>query len=191
MSDPQRSIGGRWDRVAVGLGGNLEPREANLMLAVICLADELLAPVVSPLVVSQPVDCPPGSPDFLNAVLVGLSAKAPDQLLAQFKAIEHRAGRRRAERNAPRVLDCDLLVCGRIELEQEELRLPHHQLAGRQFWTAPLAAVAADLPIPGGGTAAELTGNTDDVVWRPWSAESVAALREAEVTVASAPGMGC
>ncbi len=177
--------------MAIGLGANLKDREGNLLRAAVHLGEEFLSPVLSPLVVSEPLDCPPDSPKFLNAVLVGLAKHPPDQLLAQLKALEHRAGRRAAGRNAPRVLDCDLLVHGRMELDREELRLPHPSLTARGFWTVPLAVVATDLPIPGLGTAAELVEDAGDVVWRPWSADSVATLRQAEVALASTAFTDC
>ena len=182
---------GRWERVAIGLGANLESRESNLLSAALHLGEELLSPLLSPLVASRPVGCPPGSPEFLNAVLVGLCRRTPDDLLAVLKALEHRTGRRAASRNAPRVLDCDLLVYGRIELDRDELRLPHPRLAERSFWTAPLAVVAPDLPVPRLGAAAELAGNAGAPAWRPWATGSVEALHRAGVSVPSSPFADC
>lgn len=172
-----------WRRVAIGLGSNLGERERNLCRAALLIGRHVLAPHVSPLVVSEPQGCAPGSPEFLNAVIVGLSRQSPDDLLAVFKSLEHQAGRRSSERNAPRVLDCDLLVCGEIESRRRELTLPHPRLAERPFWTAPLARLAPDLPIPGHGRASELADETEPTVWRAWSETSTETLAEAEVMV--------
>lgn len=172
-----------WHRVGIGLGSNLGERERNLCRAALLIGRHVLAAQVSPLVVSEPQGCPPGSPEFLNAVIVGLSRQPPDDLLAVFKSLEHRAGRRSSKRNAPRVLDCDLLVCGEIESRRRELTLPHPRLAERPFWTVPLAVAAPDLPIPGHGRAPDLVRASDSVVWRAWSQESVEALAEVGVRV--------
>lgn len=172
-----------WHRVAFGLGSNLGEREKNLRRAAFVIGRHVLAAQVSPLVVSEPQGCAPGSPEFLNAVIVGLSRQSPDDLLAVLKSLEHRAGRRSSERNAPRVLDCDLLVCGEIESRRRELTLPHPRLAERPFWTAPLARLAPDLPIPGHGRASELADETEPTVWRAWSEESMETLAEAGVMV--------
>lgn len=173
----------RWQRIAVGLGSNQGERESILAPAAMAIADHLLAPRVSPLVVSAPVQAPSGSPDFLNAVLVGLCRMAAADLLGVLKALEHRAGRRRAERNAPRPLDCDVLLYGSVESQSAELSLPHPRLAGRSFWTAPLALVAPDLPIPRRRTAINLAAAGDTVVWRSWSEASLEAFSQAGVQV--------
>ncbi len=64
---------------------------------------------------TSPVDCPPDSGDFINAVVAfeprdGLT---PEGLLAALKQLEREFGRAAAPvRNAPRELDLDLLVYG-------------------------------------------------------------------------------
>lgn len=175
----------RWQRIAVGLGSNLGEREPSLARAAIAIADHLLAPRVSPLVVSAPVQAPPGSPDFLNAVLVGLCRMAAADLLGVLKALEHRAGRRRAERNAPRPLDCDLLIYGEATSEDRELTLPHPRLRERPFWTLPLVAVASDWSTVGVG--APVPGATEGVRWRRWSRASVDSFTEAGIQVTAPP----
>jgi len=51
-------------------------------------------------------------PDFINAVAQVETTLAPRALLAALLDIEHRHGRERSFRNAPRTLDLDLLLYG-------------------------------------------------------------------------------
>ena len=81
----------------------------------------------SPLFCSTPVDCPPGSPDFVNAV-VRMDVEdriRPEDFLKSLQAMEKHFGRvRDGNRNAARTLDLDLICWGRLILDQPELRLP-------------------------------------------------------------------
>ena len=63
---------------------------------------------------TSPVDCPPGSGDFVNAVaLLVVDSMAPERLLKDLKAMERRHGRDATPiRNSPRELDLDLLLFG-------------------------------------------------------------------------------
>lgn len=137
----------------VALGSNLGDSEAFLRQAV----DRLRALSDQPLRVSSfhrtaPVDCPPGSPDFLNAVVVfhPRPDETPESLLARLQRIEAEFGRQRTgTRNAPRPLDLDLIAFGGETRRGDTLILPHPRAATRRFVLAPLAEVAPDLILPG------------------------------------------
>lgn len=100
---------------------------------------------------SDPVDCPPGSPDFVNAVAVcDLAADVtPQELLDALLRIERAAGRLRGERNAPRPLDLDLLLYGSRRLHTDTLTLPHPRAHLRAFVMVPAAELVPDLVWPG------------------------------------------
>lgn len=88
------------------------------------------------------VDAPPGSPPFLNLVLVGFSALCPSSLLAALLAIEALLGRRRrGVRNEPRIIDIDLIVHGATRMRTPSLTLPHPRAHEREFVMAPLREV--------------------------------------------------
>lgn len=103
----------------------------------------------APLFRSQPVGCPPGSPDFLNTVVAFDFAGSPDELLTATRAIEGELGRVRGEVNAPRTIDLDLLFLGDHRVETAELVLPHPRLALRRFVLEPLAALEPERLLPG------------------------------------------
>ena len=101
---------------------------------------------------SKPIDCPPGSPDFLNAaaILKPAAGETPFSLLERLQAIERRFGRVRAGRppNAPRRLDLDLIAFGDLAVRSSFLTLPHPRAHLRRFVLAPLAEIAPDLVLP-------------------------------------------
>jgi 2-amino-4-hydroxy-6-hydroxymethyldihydropteridine diphosphokinase len=53
-------------------------------------------------------------------------------------------------RHGPRPIDVDLLLVGEVTLADEELTLPHPELASRRFVLTPLAEVAPALTLPDG-----------------------------------------
>jgi len=140
----------------VALGANLHSAQGDpgetLEAAIAELAkrsDRL--PVVSPLVKTVPQDCPPGSPDFINAVVVlYLPGESPEVLLQWLQSIEQAFGRqRRGVRNAARTLDLDLIAAGNHQLDTGHLTLPHPRAHLRSFVLEPLARVWPDYRLPG------------------------------------------
>src|SRR5204862_5594592 len=127
----------------VGLGSNLGHPRRRLARALAQLArlprSRLVA--ASPNYVSAPMDCTEPQPDYVNAVAELRTALTPSALLERMRAIERRQGRRRqgsTRRNAPRVLDLDLLLFGRRRLSRPRLSLPHPRMHERAFVLRPL-----------------------------------------------------
>jgi len=154
----------------IALGANLGDAPATVRRALRRLEALSAAPLLrSSLWRSSPVDCPPGSPAFVNAV-AGLTpppGETPETLLAKLQALEREFGRRPKQvRNEPRPLDLDLLAFGVETRATPALTLPHPRVHERRFVLAPLAEVAPDLVLP---------GQTQSV------AALLAALRSAEV----------
>jgi 2-amino-4-hydroxy-6-hydroxymethyldihydropteridine pyrophosphokinase len=101
---------------------------------------------------TSPVDCPPGSPSFVNAVigLVPRESETPDSLLAKLQALEKEFGRQsKSVLNEPRPLDLDLLAFGDQTRTTNELSLPHPRAHQRRFVLQPLCEIASDLILPG------------------------------------------
>jgi 2-amino-4-hydroxy-6-hydroxymethyldihydropteridine diphosphokinase len=100
-------------------------------------------------------------PSFINAAVEIDTGLSPSALLQALLAIEQRAGRVRAERNGPRILDLDVLHVDGVQLDSPELTLPHPRMADRAFVLLPLNDVAPGLALPGLGTVAELLARID------------------------------
>jgi 2-amino-4-hydroxy-6-hydroxymethyldihydropteridine diphosphokinase len=79
----------------------------------------------------------------------------PQDLLAALLAIEKQFGRQRSFRNAPRVLDLDLLLYDAQSIAAPGLAVPHPRMHQRAFVLAPLLEIAPACIIPGIGPAAD------------------------------------
>ena len=88
-------------------------------------------------------------PDFINAVVSIDTQLDPHTLLTELMAIEHAAGRIRSFRNAPRVIDLDILLYNQLIQNDERLTLPHPRMHERAFVLTPLLEIAPDIYIPG------------------------------------------
>lgn len=164
--------------ILVGLGSNRGDSAATLAAAMTCLASFARGPLLrSSLWQTSPVDCPPDSGDFLNAVAAfeGRHALTPEALLYRLKLLERRFGRQETViRNAPRALDLDLLVFDNEQRHSADFQLPHPRATERLFVLAPALEVAPDLVWPGlDATVAALHQrlHSDEQVERlPWPA---------------------
>ena len=100
---------------------------------------------------TSPVNCPPGSPLFVNAVvgLVPQAGETPESLFAKLKALERESGRQPKEiHNEPRLLDLDLIAFGGDRRATEQLTLPHPRAHQRRFVLQPLSEIAPDFILP-------------------------------------------
>lgn len=85
--------------------------------------------------------------DFINAVVQISTQLLPEALLEALLDIENQAGRTRPFANAPRELDCDLLLYDDLIINSQKLNLPHPRMHLRSFVLLPLAEIAPDLVI--------------------------------------------
>ncbi len=101
---------------------------------------------------TSPVDCPPESSKFINAVvgLVPRPAETPESLLAKLQALEREFGRApKQQLNEPRPLDLDLIAFQGQRRATAGLILPHPRAHLRRFVLQPLAEIAPELTLPG------------------------------------------
>jgi 2-amino-4-hydroxy-6-hydroxymethyldihydropteridine diphosphokinase len=139
----------------IALGSNLGDSRQIILAAIMRLQKFSDAPILkSSLWQSLPVDCPPDSPKFVNAV-VGLIPKeneTPKSLLKKLRELEKEFGRApKMILNEPRPLDLDLIAFGNEICKSSELILPHPRAHLRRFVLQPLSEIAPDLILPGQG----------------------------------------
>ncbi len=137
----------------IALGSNLGDSRDTVLRATDRLQELSAQPLVkSSLLETLPVDCPPGSPNFVNAVvgLVPRIDETPESLLQKLQALEKEFGRTpKKVMNEARPLDLDLIAFGNEVRSTPELTLPHPPACLRQFVLQPLAEIAPDLLLPG------------------------------------------
>jgi 2-amino-4-hydroxy-6-hydroxymethyldihydropteridine diphosphokinase len=151
-------------RAVLALGSNLGERMASLQGAVDAIADtpDVWITGVSPVYETEPIDCPEGSQNFLNAVVLIDTALSPSRLMERALAIEDAFDRMRSDvRNAPRTLDVDLVIVGDKHSDEESLRLPHPRAAERAFVLQPWYDIDPEAVLPDAGAVADLLQKVD------------------------------
>jgi 2-amino-4-hydroxy-6-hydroxymethyldihydropteridine diphosphokinase len=137
----------------IALGSNLGNAPENVAQAILRLQRLSNLPVkASSLWKTMPVDCPPGSPEFINAVvaLIPRHNETPESLLSKLQSLEKEFGRAPKKiLNEPRPLDLDLIAFGNETRATSELILPHPRAHQRRFVLQPLAEIAPGLIFPG------------------------------------------
>jgi 2-amino-4-hydroxy-6-hydroxymethyldihydropteridine diphosphokinase len=139
--------------VIVALGSNLGDSRRIILDAMTRLQNFSGQPILrSSLWQTTPVNCPPGSPLFVNAV-VGFAPQkneTPESLLQKLRALEQEFGRRpKKVLNEPRPLDLDLIAFGTETRNSPGLVLPHPRAHLRRFVLQPLSEIAPELILPG------------------------------------------
>ena len=127
--------------ILLGLGANVGDPLRQLAAAVKALRGFVADVEVSSVYRTEPVGYA-DQPDFLNLVVRGRTDLDPEALLARVQGVEREMGRERTFRNAPRVIDIDLLAHGDAVMETARLVLPHPGIPARGFVLHPLAEVA-------------------------------------------------
>ncbi len=135
--------------VYIGLGSNLEDREAYLEQALKRFAASHEFPLIriSPIYETEPVGLRE-QPVFLNAVCEIRTGQSPHVLLRFIRMVEAELGRQRRIRWGPRTIDLDILVFGDLCVATEELTIPHPRLAERRFVLQPLNDLVPNLKVP-------------------------------------------
>jgi len=176
MSTPRNTTVSDTVCVALGLGSNLPYLGRSPQQVVLAAMESLrrlsIDAEASSLYRSEPIDCPPGVDNFINAAMV---LRLPDsisarELLTLTQGIEADFGRQRGSvQNRARTLDIDIISYENQELDGAELLLPHPRAVARRFVLMPLAEIRPEMLLPGQSLSiAQLLGDlpTDDTVRR-------------------------
>ena len=138
-------------KIALAMGANLgeSPAENIRKGALKLLEAGVEELVMAPLITTKPVDCVPGTPDFINTAMIGQWEGTPLELLAACQKIEREAGRPAIHSShEARLLDIDVLLWGTEVLSRPTLIVPHPRMHLRRFVLEPLAAIAPDWIVP-------------------------------------------
>lgn len=156
-------------RAVIALGGNLGDRVEALRRAMHAIDDIdgvrlLLASSMyeTPALTLAGVD--ESAPQYLNAVVIVETDRAPEDLLVELHRIEDRFGRQRAERWGSRTLDLDLIDVDGLRFATEQVELPHPRAWQRAFVLAPWHEIEPDAHLTGHGPIADLLGMAADRV---------------------------
>jgi 2-amino-4-hydroxy-6-hydroxymethyldihydropteridine diphosphokinase len=87
-------------------------------------------------------------PDFLNQVIVVKTALTALQTIKTILSIEEKLGRIRTIKNAPRIIDIDILFFNKEIIDLPQLAVPHPQIQNRRFVLVPLNQLSPNLKHP-------------------------------------------
>ncbi len=77
-------------------------------------------------------------PDFLNQVLIVETISTALQTIEIILGIEKKMGRMRTTKNAPRIIDIDILFFNKEIIAEKILTVPHPEIQNRRFVLIPL-----------------------------------------------------
>ncbi len=127
----------------LSLGSNLGDKESYLDFAVDQLNKDEYIKVnkVSEYIITEPYG-DVEQDDFLNGCVEIETLYTPTELLSVINDIEQSAGRKRLIHWGPRTLDIDIIFYDNDIIMEENLKIPHVEMAKREFVLEPLAEIA-------------------------------------------------
>lgn len=87
-------------------------------------------------------------PDFLNQVIIVETKLPAEQTMQIILSIEKKMGRIRTVKNAPRIIDIDILFFNKEIIHEEQLTIPHPQIPNRRFVLVPLNELSPNFKHP-------------------------------------------
>lgn len=131
----------------IGLGSNLGDSVQNLHAAADLMREFAIDIQPSPVYRTAPQGFR-NQPPFYNAACRIRTRLTPFELMERLLSVEAEVGRHRTFRNAPRLLDLDILLYGSLVIRTPPLALPHPRMSARLFVLRPLADIAPHLKHP-------------------------------------------
>lgn len=135
--------------VYVGLGGNMGDRLETIHLALqkISLLSQVYELCISRFYYTTPVSSIPQEP-YVNAACCFKTHLTLRELQAELQKIEKELGKKEKLKDAPRVIDLDILFYGTSICKDPDLEVPHPRWKERLFVVTPLADLTSHLLIP-------------------------------------------
>ena len=120
------------------LGSNIGNSEEQLHLAIAAIENEVGKVIHTSSIYQTAAWGKKDQPDFLNRVIVVETNLSVEKSLSIILAIEEKMGRERTEKNAPRIIDIDILFFNDDIINQKDLVVPHPEIQNRRFVLVPL-----------------------------------------------------
>jgi len=87
-------------------------------------------------------------PDFLNQVIIVETSIPAVALMQNILDIEKKMGRLRTKKNAPRIIDIDILFFNKAIIHTKTLCVPHPRLQERNFVLVPMNEISPNFKHP-------------------------------------------
>ena len=137
--------------VFLGLGANLQTPLYAIQNALeeISNLEQTSLEKVSSLYDTTPVSTI-AQDNYLNAACMIKTELSPLKLLEKLQEIEKKLGKTPKPKEAPRVIDIDILFYGKQKITQKDLTIPHKEALNRLFVLVPLKDIVDTIELPKG-----------------------------------------
>lgn len=154
-------------QAVIALGSNLSKRSEHLQVATRSLENLPRTNIkrISDIYESVPMGYN-NHPNFLNAVILLETDFSPNALLGACIGIESAMGRHHRFKDAPRIIDLDLILYEDFTEKTEELTVPHPRTKERLFVLQPLLDIFPDGNALGLDINKHIKKIKDQEIWR-------------------------
>lgn len=136
------------NKIYLLLGSNMGNSKASLSKAVVQIGKYIGKVIRKSGLYSTAAWGNTNQPDFLNQVIIVETKLSAPQTMQSILAIEEKMGRIRTIKNAPRIIDIDILFFNKEIINQPQLTVPHPQIQKRRFVLVPLNQLSPNFKHP-------------------------------------------
>lgn len=126
------------NKVYLITGGNIGDRKKNLEIAAALIEKNIGNIIQSSKIYETDAWGITNQPTFYNQVLIVESGFPAHKVIQKILSIEKRMGRIRTIKNAARIIDIDILFFNDETVNEQNLIIPHQEIANRRFVLTPL-----------------------------------------------------
>ena len=130
------------------LGSNMGNSKAQLVMAIKHIANTVGKPLRQSGLYATAAWGNTNQPNFLNQVIIVETKLTAVEILQSILAIEKSMGRIRTVKNAPRIIDIDILFFNKEIIDQPGLIVPHPEIQNRRFVLVPVNELSPRLNHP-------------------------------------------
>lgn len=130
------------------LGSNIGNSKQQLSIAIKLIKETIGKPMRQSVLYKTAAWGNTNQPDFLNQVVIVETKLSAIQTLKTILNIEKEMGRVRTVKNAPRVIDIDILFFNKEIIHQPNLTVPHPEIQNRRFVLVPINELSPNFKHP-------------------------------------------
>ena len=130
------------------LGSNMGNSEQQLFIAIENITQQIGKIINQSSLYTTAAWGESNQPDFLNQIIIVESEIMALPMLDIILSIEKKMGRVRTTKNAPRVIDIDILFFNKEIIATANLTVPHREIENRRFVLIPLNELSPNLLHP-------------------------------------------
>ncbi len=126
------------NKIYILLGSNVGNSKSNLLIAQKYIEKQIGPVIRQSTLYATAAWGNTNQADFLNQVIIVASKLTAENAIVKILNIEHKMGRIRSVKNAPRLIDIDILFFNKQIIQKENLTIPHPAIQLRRFVLVPL-----------------------------------------------------